>query len=1814
MNHHIQTDQQVAAILSMPAGVLVQLARTPDEAQQHQIALNSHLDPVYLSMMKLPPPYAQHSLDPNQPTNLSHPAIPHILHQVFSPNSPVILAPSPVIHNSLHSHEYQPTYRSVDDWAMQVAQMAAPSIDRTATNYIASQLKHWAVYSQDTQLQQHVQEAKANAVIIAAKAQAVVQTVQSQPGYLQPTQISQETFNSDEYFPDLTAYANTYKTQLEQIATGFYAKLHREALNQLNFHTPNLAVSSTINHQTPHHQHPHPHQHHQHPHPHQHHHRGQFNPHPSNLSSTPNSSEQTTQNVQAAAVAALTANVMAASELASRASQALSTLGMTIQTNLTSPLPPPGPTAIAATRQNLGIVSQPQQQFNTYSGPIPLNVPTDGPPIIPNSTTYSLNPSAIGPSAQRPISSLPHHIRHSRPPTSVANQPSPSQMVHNPSPSAALIPPLPPSQKLDSSQPSNRPPRSTGPQTTQVEKLWRSAQNGECSERTRDYLLSYAHGTYSRKPNDATVVLPLLHTLIKLHPNHLPSLLLLSCVYYSQGDYVSSLLYNNQILSIDPEYVEAMSNLGTTQRALGKWAEAEEWWWRAIRLRPTYFDAFDNLLGVLCNPQSHPTPAQSHSDGQQPQPRYTEALRLCTFVEGELFGTLPAPSRPLRLTPAIPPNHVHRVQNLFYAKGNLLIATGKPLEARDEYEKAFEVAFGVPQMKSVVEASDNATSIPSDSSGGYGLVDVVLAMCSIGLLMMAVNANGAESSKEPHVVKVLSDTGLWNPNEESIETVMADPLRLARRRRQVIKDRLLKLGGGILPCVLLLPDNLEQLVRTVMSASNGILPVLKHHTLSHSSNGSDLSRNPSLQSPNQTTSTVLLTLAKSLQDMMAAPMSPGAKLDGIPPSSSFLLPLYYLALTLHPSPSTCNNLGILLSTMPLTLTLQGNQPGSPPRVINGQQLAHTFYLQGLRRDRNHPHLYTNLGSLLKDMGQLAEAVAMYEKAVECNPNFDVALANLANAVKDMGRVQESVQWYLRAVNANPDFPEAVCGLVNALGGVCDWRDRGGAGRGLIVDGSGKLLLPTSAATDIEGKKPYFGLMGKVAKLVEKQLDEGMHYGKGVLRQTASLDQWLEALASIRTGATDGFSPVELARWRSRLEPFFLNPDESRPQPAGSASNKFNEGGFIIRLVERCARQAQRRWYLDLYGQVVESDPADQFKPQTSKAKVGSDSYKRLAVPSSLGLPPVPTVLPFHTFTYPLGARECRLISHRNALRISLGTLSQPWIGATVYSPPPPPVSGKIRIGYVSSDFNNHPLAHLMQSVFGLHDRNSFEVVCYGTTASDGSTYRKKIERDVGKPGFVDVSGWETERIVRRIVDDRIHILINLNGYTKGARNEIFAARPCPVQMEFMGFAGTLASGWTDWIIADPIVCPPRMVSGEKWRKRHESAIEGEREKITDMVEDLATDFDGDLDPECADEDWVYTEKFLYMPHSYFVCDHKQGFRDEKAESIDVDGIPAPVERVDPRSSRPTEEVWAEEEMRRWKMRRDMFPDLSDDTVIFANFNQLYKVDPVIFKYWLEILAAVPKSILWLLRFPAPGEPHLKLTAEKWAGPEVASRIRFTDVAPKALHIQRGRIADLFLDSTECNAHTTAADILWSGTPILTLPRETHVHKMCSRVAASIALATGFGTQMIATDLNNYKDRAIQLAKSLNYQQISLMVGPEQGPRQPLAYVTAGIGELALLRRSLFETRDRSALFDTSRWVANLEKGLRVAWERFVNGTDCEESIEWKEWKDLKQKKTCSIWIEEEAEDGRASDLGASHQRTRFMKMEDNRAKSGSGPS
>ena len=205
-----------------------------------------------------------------------------------------------------------------------------------------------------------------------------------------------------------------------------------------------------------------------------------------------------------------------------------------------------------------------------------------------------------------------------------------------------------------------------------------------------------------------------------------------------------------------------------------------------------------------------------------------------------------------------------------------------------------------------------------------------------------------------------------------------------------------------------------------------------------------------------------------------------------------------------------------------------------------------------------------------------------------------------------------------------------------------------------------------------------------------------------------------------------------------------------------------------------------------------------------------------------------------------------------------------------------------------------------------------------------------------------------------------------------------------------------------------------------------------------------------------------------------------------------------------------------------------------------------QIDPTTFRTWLRILAAVPKAVLWLLRFPELGESNLKRTARAWAGDEIADRIIFTDVAPKQQHISRARVCDLFLDTPECNAHTTAADVLWSSTPLLTLPR--YDYKMCSRMAASIlkgalpkcADGRQAAKDLIAEDDGQYENYAIKLGNSLTYRS------REGG-------YCEGSGRLAELRKLLWKSKWTCALFDTRRWVRDLEDAYGEAWRHWVAG-------------------------------------------------------------
>lgn len=1101
------------------------------------------------------------------------------------------------------------------------------------------------------------------------------------------------------------------------------------------------------------------------------------------------------------------------------------------------------------------------------------------------------------------------------------------------------------------------------------------------------------------------------------------------CLAYGLGNYKRALQWFRRVLENDPRHLEATSNLAATLLALGRRAEAEQNWQQVIRAAPNHFEAVEHLVGLLCTEQ-----------------RGRDAIKVIEYVE-----------RSLRLR--------QQSSSSSSSDDNL-----RPTDRYSERSSSTTSRSSVPSEQSDAmsyefDIDDDAFALDGQDATepGFGSSGFAIPGCDNGRILSLIHAKG----------NMLYGLG----NNAGAAKSFEDAVLIATGRK--FKD----IQGLVKHILAVVSTNVQRNLAHGAARIPGNGPILLSPEQALTTARlcfPDATELPGLQFVHRgfarkaiisTTSNSLLSLAKIFQDGM----SNAGRSIGVTPLSHGvrdILALYYLSLSLQPSPSTANNVGILFASVQQTApaaALSSHHRAEVPGVIPGSgiALALQYYNYGLQLDRHHAHLYTNLGSLLKDIGQLDAAIQMYEQAVQCDGKFDIALANLANAVKDKGRISDAITYYRRAVDVNPDFAEAVCGLANALNSVCGWQARGGVAEDggkrdrWHVDSKGMLLDARHAGASSSG------WIKRVLDIVEKQLADGERWGTGTLT-VALIESIVQHLSFLADKPED--EKGRAVRMRKTLTEW--------------AGKKW-EGARITRLIERATRRLVWQYYQDLY---------------VTHTKRSPTSYNRPQLPAALFVPTAPTVLPFHTFTCPMSAKQIRLISQRNALRISVSTLRAPWLPKQVFLPPSPPAPF-LRVGYVSSDFNNHPLAHLMQSVFGLHDSARVEAYCYATTGSDNSVHRRQIESEA--PVFHDASAWTAERLVKQIAEDQIHILVNLNGYTRGARNEVFAARPAPIQMSFMGFAGTMGAEWCDYLLADDTAVPVDTL--RPWRRNVD--LEDKLEEENSVSED---------------DDWVYGENIIYSRDTFFCCDHKQSAPDAHERRLD----------------------WRDEQTRRWEMRKQLFPQLSDDTIIFGNFNQLYKIEPTTFRTWLRILARVPNSILWLLRFPDLGESHLLATAKMWAGNEVASRVIFTDVAPKHLHISRARVCDLVLDTAECNAHTTAADVLWSGTPLLTLPR--YSYKMCSRMAASIlkgALPKNeegrqAEKELVAKNEEDYEEKAVALGKAFAY----VPGGNGQGN-----------GRIMELRKMLFHARWKSALFDTKRWVRDLEDAYDEAWRRWVAG-------------------------------------------------------------
>lgn len=370
-------------------------------------------------------------------------------------------------------------------------------------------------------------------------------------------------------------------------------------------------------------------------------------------------------------------------------------------------------------------------------------------------------------------------------------------------------------------------------------------------------------------------------------------------------------------------------------------------------------------------------------------------------------------------------------------------------------------------------------------------------------------------------------------------------------------------------------------------------------------------------------------------------------------------------------------------------------------------------------------------------------------------------------------------------------------------------------------------------------------------------------------------------------------------------------------------------------------------------------------------------------------------------------------------------------------PAAPRPHAKIRVGYVSADFYSHATAHLTHGLYAAHDRSDFEVYAYSTGPDDGSAYRRHIAQSCDR--FVDVRDETGERAAQRIREDGIDILVDMKGYTANARPQIFARRPAPLQIAYLGYPGTTGAPYIDYFVTDRVATPVGC-------EAH------------------------------------FTEQLAFLPDTYQVNDNRQPIADAREQRSDH-GLPA-------------------------------------HGTVFCSFNRLGKIDRAIFATWMTILHRVPGSVLWLVRDGADAVANLRREA---AGADVdPARLVFAEKIDKPRHLARHRLADLFLDTYACNAHTGASDALWAGLPLVTCPGTSFV----SRVAASLLHAAGL-PELVARDLEHYAELAVALAND------------------PAA--------LAALKARLQAQRLTCALFDTPRYVRHLDAAYRAMHRRHAQG-------------------------------------------------------------
>ncbi len=316
-------------------------------------------------------------------------------------------------------------------------------------------------------------------------------------------------------------------------------------------------------------------------------------------------------------------------------------------------------------------------------------------------------------------------------------------------------------------------------------------------------------------------------------------------------------------------------------------------------------------------------------------------------------------------------------------------------------------------------------------------------------------------------------------------------------------------------------------------------------------------------------------------------------------------------------------------------------------------------------------------------------------------------------------------------------------------------------------------------------------------------------------------------------------------------------------------------------------------------------------------------------------------------------------------------------------------AGRIKVGYLSSLFRDHPVGHVTAPLFAAHDRARFEVHVFHRMGAPNA-YTDIIRK--GAEHFHALPSTPAD-MAAMITAQGLDVLVYIDGYTELDMLQAAAMKPAPVQAFWLGHPGGCEIAGIDYLIADATVVP-------------------------------------------AGEEHLYRAKVVRLPGPYHCA--------------------APQ-----KTAPPVTRAWA---------------GLPDEGFVFCAFNNPEKIDRAVFDVWMNILARVPASVLWLSRAVTPVvEENLRAAAAD-RGIDGGRLVFAPRVPDKSQHMARHQLCGLFLDTFTFNANSTALDALWAGLPVLTCEGARFGARFGAMALRSLGL-----DGLICTTPPAYENRAVHLA-------------------------------------------------------------------------------------------------------------------------------------